>query len=210
MAKVNVGDLRAFAKSKGVGSTISISVGGMDIEIVDHISITEKLSVAGSLFNASIIEENDTHLVDGIMYDVFFVNLFMEQYTNVRLPENKIDAYDLLINTGVFKIVYEAMDETEREELERIISNYFDMKKEEYLQENSTSKVLMEIMEGIVASIPNAGQIEEMFSKLGQETEGVDFNEMSEVASMVDGLGTADGEKTKEEKKGDEVDGSSN
>lgn len=214
MSKVNVGDLRGYAKEMGVNSPIELTIGDMKIKIKKHTSVLDKRQLAGDLFNACIGDEEDLHIVSNVMYDIFFVKLVVEEYTNLRLPKNDVEAYDLVVNTGIFDKVYRAMDEIERKELERIIADYFREQREKYDQDNSAGMVARVLMDTITSLIPSAEEIQTMFASLDTESEGFSGEELSNIAGIAQHLGDRNDDGTpkmkgsvNEEASGDDRDG---
>lgn len=196
MAMINVKDLREYAKEMKGDNLIKINIGGMDVEILKHTTMVEKVSFAGNLYNLVIISEDEKHVVDELMYDILYMNIFINKYTNIKLPKDNVEAYSLIVDTGIYNAVYNAMNEIEREELERVIADYFYEKKQEYLQEHDTGVVVKLLIENLTSLIPSAEEMEGMFAKLGKDVDEINFEDLKGISQVAKELGTVEDDGT--------------
>lgn len=168
MKNVNIEDLRKYSKDM-IEDTKTIKVGKMEIEVKQHTTILEKLDFAANIYNNSIKNDNGEHIVEGILSDMYYVTGLISRYTNIKLPKDGIEAYSLVVDTGIFDIVYNEISKVERAELDRVVERYLSDKEKEYNQINSTSMTLKNIVEALADMLPDIDGI----TKILSDTDGI-------------------------------------
>lgn len=136
MAKILVGELRDTIKSMDISSIKTINFNDLEIEIKQYLPIAEKLTLIKSIFESAIDRENGLHILNGNSLDIAFRVLLVEKYTNLNLPKNIIESYDMLVSSGLYNFIYENIPATELSDINMALNNHIDAERDEYDQKN--------------------------------------------------------------------------
>lgn len=142
MSKINVGDLRELAKNEE--DKRIVEHGEFKIEVEQYIPVIDKITLATSAVLSAVDEEdlvlrNNLHVATKV--------LIARVYSDVKLPKNNMDAYDLLISSGVYKTIESNIPANELEELMTIIGNHVKEKEDEYDRKNTIENIVSEAIE---------------------------------------------------------------
>lgn len=183
MAKIKVGDLRELLKINTDIETHEFK--GLDIEIKQYLPMLEKISLVSSIYESAVNTDNGLHIVGGNELDIAFKNLFIQFYTNVTLPKNTMDAYNLLVSTGIFNFVYRNLPEDERIDLEMALENHIAKKQEIYEQENTIQYIIKELLSGLIGKLPSLEEAQEFIENASKEIEGFDPSKLKFVEDFM-------------------------
>ncbi len=179
MKKINVDALREYKKNI-VKDTEVIVVGGMEIEVKLHTTILEKVDFAIRLYNSSLKQEGYTHVVDGALYDMSYKISLIKKYTNLTLPEDGVEAYSLIVDTGLYDYILNTIPNTETYELEKISKRYIEDKQNEYNQLYSTGLIIKGVADVIKTAMPSAEDMEGMLDNMNGFMKGLDIEKVDE------------------------------
>lgn len=188
MSKINVKDLRGYAASVKPKNEV-VKVGNMEIEVKQETTLLDKVAFAAKVYNASVDTEDGKHIVSRAMYNVLYAKTFIESYTNLTLPKDNLEGYDLITNSGLYEQLYNNVRDIEKKELEKTVYEYMNEKEDIFKQENSTEKIIGRMLDGINEMIPSSEQMSEMFTNLGG---AVDYGALEKVNAQVDKMGKED------------------
>lgn len=188
MSKIKVKDLKDYATSVEAKDAL-IEVGGMEIELKQQTTLLEKVAFAAKVYNASVSLDDGKHLISRAMYKVLYVRTFIESYTNLTLPKDSLEGYDLVVNSGLFEQLYNSVRKTEVEGLEKTVLDYIEEKEDEFKQDNSTEKIIGRMLDGINEMIPSSDQMSEMFSNLSG---AVDYDALDKLNTQINTMGKED------------------
>lgn len=165
MSKINVGDLRKYSKSI-LKEDVVINVGDMKVSVKQHTSVTDKFDFAISVYKNCVTEEDETHLINSLLFSVAYKTGLVKRYTNLTLPKDDIEAYNLITNTGLYDQVYENISDIEVVELERIIEEYVADKQEKYEQEHSMGYIAKRLIGTIADILPDTEDLNAIMSSI--------------------------------------------
>ncbi|HZJ98758.1 MAG TPA: hypothetical protein VFC79_02060 [Tissierellaceae bacterium] len=189
MSKIKVGELREVLKeleSKQVGVE-TISFHGLSISVKQFIPIQEKINLVASIFESSIDRSGDLHILDGNKLDIAYKNLVVGEYSNLTLPKNTLESYDMLCESGLFNVVYDSIPLDERLLLENVLDNYIDAEKDEYDQRNGMSDRELRIENVIKDGIDGLLiELTKFIDRLPERDEWGDI--MKDIPQSLDGL----------------------
>lgn len=188
--KVKLEELMKYAEEQQAEETRGIKIGDMEIEVLQSLSITDKLKLAGEMYYASVKDEDDRNIIDRGLFHVVYKTSLIETYTNLTLPESSVEAYNLIVDTGLFDEVYYSIGDIERSELERVMEDYFRQKQEEYEQEHGMGVVIQTVLGSLVDMIPSTEEMGEMFGKLGEGVEDLDYDGLQDISEAARELGS--------------------
>lgn len=93
-----------------------------EVEILRYLPIGEKIGVVTSVYEAMkrIVKPEHKKTIGKIVLDVEIV----KAYTNLEIPGEYFEAYDLLVSTGALGFVHSGMSEDELKAIYNIYDNY--------------------------------------------------------------------------------------
>lgn len=182
MSKITVGKLRELAK--GTSKEKIFDYNGFKIKLKTYLPILDKINFVSYIYQFSIDEEN-FNVVDHNSLDISFKTRFVEVYTDIKLPENIIDGYNLIMSTGLFNLVYNNLPECEKEELQQVLDNYINKKQDIYERENSISNVVKVAIDRLLKNIPSGEELQKLIGELGKEVKNFDPDKMEFVKKAI-------------------------
>lgn len=146
MSKINVGDLRELAKNKEDKKIVEM--GQFKIEVEQYIPVIDKITLATSAVLSAVDEEglvlrNNLHVATKV--------LITKVYSDVKLPKNNMDAYDLIMSSGVYEVIENNIPKEEIEELMAVVANHVKEAEDEYNRKNTIESILSKAIEDIKA-----------------------------------------------------------
>lgn len=184
MEKIKVDVLREHGKLMQEENK-KVTIGDMEIEVRQYLPVLDKAGFAMRVYNAGLSDEDlkeDKHIIDSALVEVFYANELLRKYTNLTLPKDQLEAYDLIMSSGVYDLIVQEINERELIELRQVVTAYLDKKIEQYTQEYNTGRMLQVIMGGLVQAIPSADEMKSIFSSLEQSGGApLDYSELKEV-----------------------------
>ena len=111
MGKITVGKLRELDKNTPKEKNFEYE--GFQIKLKTYLPILDKISFV-SLIDNSAINDDEYGVLNRNSLEISFNVKFIETYTDIKLPENIIDAYNLLMSTGLFDVVYDNLPLSEQ------------------------------------------------------------------------------------------------
>lgn len=181
MSKIKVGELREVLKelnSKQIGVE-TIDFHGTAIEVKQFLPIQDKFNLVASIFESAIDREDGLHILDKNKLEIAFKNLIVTEYSNLTLPKNTIESYDMLCESGLFNSVYNGIPEGEREELQTLLDGYIDTEKQEYQQRNTIQYVLKNSLDRLIDKMPSDVELGELIESASKEFSNFDPNKLT-------------------------------
>ena len=181
--KVRVGDLRQWAKegSKEVKLPLELKDrNGKDVtrevKIKQYLTIEEKLELLYLAYSVSInsdlgetTEGLSAARIYGINYYRFHITYtvyLIKHYTDVSLPENVVDAYNLIKEIGLDNLVISEIPQSELDELEDIKHKFLETKANELNKQTDIAAVVHDFFSGIIDKLPNENTINKYMDML--------------------------------------------
>lgn len=172
MSKIKVGELRDLQK-EFVKDIDVINFHGLEIEVKQYLPIEDKIILATTIYKSSTNDEDGLLAVNENTRDVLTTYLITQYYTNLTLPQDYLEGYDILISTGLYDAIKEnIIDEVNR--VEEIVDNMVMKGLVEYEQKNRLMYVVREILNELVNKIPTADEAKKFVEEASKEIENFD------------------------------------
>lgn len=188
MVKILVGELRETLKElkSQQRDTMVIDFQGLKLEVKQFIPIQEKINLVASIFESSIDRSGDLHILDGNKLDIAYKNLVVGEYSNLTLPKNTLESYDMLCESGLFDVIYDSIPLDERLLLESVLDNYIDAEKDEYDQRNTIQYIVKDLLQKLMNKIPDGVELEELVKNASEEFTNFDPDKLEFLKSAMD------------------------
>lgn len=168
MSKILVNDLKEL--SKQTDSVKIIDFRGYPIQIKTYLPIAEKIGLVSSIYKSAIDEDDSLQNISYNSLNIAYKVLVTKAYTDVSLPKDTIQAYDLLVQTNLYDEVYQSIPVEERLELENVFDNFVDEKQEMYERENKAKEQELRIENVIKDGIDELlARLDEFIKKLPEK-----------------------------------------
>lgn len=187
MAKIKVGELKNAIKleQENKEKVSQISFNGLIIDVKNYLTITEKITLAKSIYESAVDTDNGLHIVDGNSLDIAFKVLLTEKYTNLTLPKNVIETYDMLVESGLFQMIYSAIPKNEMWDLEEALENHIQAKKDEYEQKNRVQYIIKDLLGGLIEKMPDKEDMAKMIAEAKKTIDGFEPDKMEFVKEFL-------------------------
>ncbi len=172
MAKIKVGELRGLQKEL-INDVRTVNFKGLDIEIKQYLSITKKIELASVIYHNCTDDEDGKLVVNQTTRDIVSVYFITQYYTNLTLPQDVFEGYDLLVSTGL----YDAIKENIQDEVNRIEEMVDDLAIKEliiYEQENNITYIIKQLLEELNNNIPTPEETKKLVEEVSKELENFD------------------------------------
>lgn len=151
MGKILVREFRELGK--GMKGVIKQEINGMEFEVKNYLPIGEKIDLGIRI----VVEMMDIDEDGGLTFnktvgDIAKTCFVVEEYTNITLPKDKFEAYDIIVSSSLDDIVSETINEKELNMIDKIVENYKQKELEKYNQSNSMSKVISKAIDGLMGN----------------------------------------------------------
>lgn len=183
MGKITVGKLRELDKNTPKEKIFEHE--GLQIKLKTYLSILDKISFVSLIYN-SAINDDEYGVLNRNSLDISFKVKFIETYTDIKLPENIIDSYNLLISTGLFDVVYDNLPLSEQIELSTVLDRYIEEKQEIYKRENSVGNIIKNAIDEILTKIPSGKELQKLIGEMGKEMKSFDPEKLKFVKDFVE------------------------
>lgn len=165
MAKIKVGELKQIKKEFCEDIEVC-DFHGLELEVKQYLPIAKKIElIMNSYLSATDEEEFDDYLL-GISFRVFMI----ESYTNLTLPKDLLDAFDLITQTKTYNFVYKSIPRKEIDEIEELLEKYVSTKEKENERKHTVSYILKQGMESLIGKLPSQEYTEKFIEALSKET----------------------------------------
>lgn len=184
MEKIKVDVLREHGKLMKKENKI-VEIGDMKVDVKQYLPVLDKAAFAMRVYNAGLSDEDlkeNKHIIDSALVEVFYANELIRRYTNLTLPKDQLEAYDLIISSGIYDLIVKEIDEKELVELRNTVMAYINKKVDQDMQEYNTGRVLQAIIGGLASAIPTADEMKNIFSALSEgQGAPLDYTQLKEV-----------------------------
>lgn len=173
MKVIKVEALRELTKDVDEYIETGIIIGERPVFIKRYFPIEDKIDILTSFYNGVYKSGEATGAVIEILRKVNFI----KEYTNINLPKDYMEAYNLIQSTGIFQQVCDKMDSIELKELkniERLILK--DIKKDS--EENSIIDLLQSI-------IPSEDATKSLIAEAKEAVNEIDKDKLKEIQNTL-------------------------
>ena len=179
MAKIKVGELRNLQKEL-INDIRIINFKGLDIEIKQYLPITKKLELASVIYHNCTDDEDGKLVVNKTTRDIVSVYFIAHYYTNLTLPQDVFEGYDLLISMGLYDTIKENIqDEVNR--VEEMVDNMVAKELFAYEQKNSITYIIKQLLEELIDNTPTPEETKKFIEEVSKELENFDPKKMKYV-----------------------------
>lgn len=182
MSKIKVSELRALIDKNGIEI---LDYNDLKIEIKKYLPIAQKLELVLSIYNSCVDEDNGLKIVNGNSKNIALVYFITKYYTNINLPKDIFEAYDILIETGL----YNAIKNTIRDEVIRVkemLDEVIAYEDEKYYQENQFVYVVKNLLQELINKVPSLEEAKDFVEMVEKEISGFDPNKVKFIKDFID------------------------
>lgn len=169
MAKILVKELRDTIKSMGTSSIKTINFNDLEINILQYLPLQQKINLVGTMVESTINRENGLHIIDNNVLELAFRVLLVKEYTNLTLPKDYMEAYDMLVSSGLYYTIYEHIPENERRDLRMALNNHIEAVRDEYEQKNTIQYIIKDGLNKLIEKIPDEEGMKEFIKNASNE-----------------------------------------
>lgn len=137
MTKIKIGELKNAIKKNEAKSVKIVKYNDLEIEIKQYLPIENKIALAKSIYESVAKTEDGLQVINKNSLNIAQSVLMIEFYTNLTLPKDTIEAYDLIISSGIYDFIIDGIEDDELDRTMTVIKNYFESEKEEFEQRNN-------------------------------------------------------------------------
>lgn len=185
MSKIKVGELRETLKQNQKDNVKVAEYNGLQIEIKQYIPFQKKINLVGTMVESATNREDGLHIIDGNTLDLAFKVLLVEEYSNITLPKDYMEAYDLLVSSELYDFIYESIPHSELLDMQTALNNHIQAKQDEYEQKNTVQYIVKDLLSGLIDKMPSKDEAEEFIKMASKEIEGFDPNKMEFVKDFL-------------------------
>lgn len=180
MAKIKVGKLRNLVKDE----IEILKHKGLEVEIKRYLPIEKKLELALSVYSSCVDDDNGLKTINGNSKDIALVYYVAKYYTNINLPSDIFETYDIFMQTGLYAGI-EHIIHDEIIKIEKVINNIVAYEKEKYYQENQLVYVVKQALQELADKLPTVEESENIIKEFKKEIDGLDINKLNFVKDFV-------------------------
>lgn len=163
MANIKVSELKELSKS--IDDIKVIEYKDLEIEIKTYLPIVKKTELAMGIYESCVDRTNGLLTVNENSREIATVYLTTKYYTNINLPKDEINGYDLLMQTGIYKTIKDAVQD-EVAIIEKMVDNIALKEWEEYEQKNSVQYIIKGIVYELMDLIPTPEETKDIVEEL--------------------------------------------
>lgn len=131
-----------------------IQIDNRTVYVKKYTPIENKISILRTFYKSIYNVEG----ISPVIVEVLRKTRFIKEYTNINIPKDDLEAYNILQSTGILNDVLNAMCQNEREEIKRIemliIKEFEDLESKKYI--NDTLTAIIPTEDGLKSVIKDA------------------------------------------------------
>lgn len=181
MSKIKVSELRALIDKNGIEI---LDFNDLKIEIKKYLPVAQKLELVLSVYNSCIDEDNGLKIVNGNSKEIALVYFITKYYVNVNLPKDIFEAYDILIESGLYNTIENVIyDEVIR--IEDMLDEVIAYEDEKYYQENKFVYVVKNLLQELIDKVPNLEEAKDFVEMAEREINNLNPDNLEFVKSFM-------------------------
>lgn len=185
MAKIKVKELKNAVELNKTEKIKLIHFDSLEIEVLQSTTFQEKINLVATMFESAIDRDNGLHILNYNSLDLAYKVLLVEKYTNLTLPKDYLQSYDMLVSSGIYTKIYESIPVKELSDLNMVLENYIDTERDEYEQKNSIQYIVKDLLGGLINKLPSKDEAEEFIKMASKEIEGFDPQKLQFVKDFI-------------------------
>ena len=185
MAKIKVKELKNAVELNKTEKIKLIHFDSLEIEVLQTTTFQEKINLVATIFESAIDRDNGLHILNYNSLDLAYKVLLVEKYTNLTLPKDYLQSYDMLVSSGIYNKIYESIPVKELSDLNMVLENYIDTERDKYEQKNTIQYIVKDLLSGLIDKLPSKDEAEEFIKMASKEIEGFDPSKMEFVKEFL-------------------------
>ena len=185
MAKIKVKELKNAVELNKTEKIKLIHFDSLEIEVLQTTTFQEKINLVATIFESAIDRDNGLHILNYNSLDLAYKVLLVEKYTNLTLPKDYLQSYDMLVSSGIYNKIYESIPVKELSDLNMVLENYIDTERDKYEQKNTIQHIVKDLLSGLIDKLPSKDEAEEFIKMASKEIEGFDPEKMEFVKQFL-------------------------
>lgn len=180
MSKILVKELKEALKQNQKQNIKAVDYNGLQLDIKQYLTISEKLTLIKSIFESAIDRDNGLHILNKNSLDIAYKVLLVQTYVpNLTLPKNVIESYDMLCESGLYDFICEIIPTGELIDIEMALKNHIEAERDEYEQKNTIQYIIKDLLSGLIDKLPSKEEAEEFVKMASKEIEGFDKDKLN-------------------------------
>lgn len=176
-SKINVKELKEMHKQ--LDNVVEVQVNGLKIEVKKYLPIKEKMNLVNSIYQTSL-ENREINLIDYNKKEIAKVILITQYYTNIKLPKDILEGYDLLMSTGIYSAIEHAITH-EIITIEQMV-RYMELYNENKYKKGNDIKAMIN---KIIDKTPTDKEMKELIEQTKKEIDNFDPNKLKFVKDFI-------------------------
>ena len=185
MAKIKVKELKNAVELNKTEKIKLIHFDSLEIEVLQSTTFQEKINLVATMFESAIDRDNGLHILNYNSLDLAYKVLLVEKYTNLTLPKDYLQSYDMLVSSGIYTKIYESIPVKELSDLNMVLENYIDTERDKYEQTSTIQHIVKDLLSGLIDKLPSKDEAEEFIKIASKEIEGFDPEKMEFVKQFL-------------------------
>lgn len=185
MAKIKVKELKNAVELNKTEKIKLIHFDSLEIEVLQTTTFQEKINLVATIFESAIDRDNGLHILNYNSLDLAYKVLLVEKYTNLTLPKDYLQSYDMLVSSGIYNKIYESIPVKELSDLNMVLENYIDTERDKYEQTSTIQHIVKDLLSGLIDKLPSKDEAEEFIKMASKEIEGFDPEKMEFVKQFL-------------------------
>ena len=169
MAKIKVKELKNAVELNKTEKIKLIHFDSLEIEVLQSTTFQEKINLVATMFESAIDRDNGLHILNYNSLDLAYKVLLVEKYTNLTLPKDYLQSYDMLVSSGIYTKIYESIPVKELSDLNMVLENYIDTERDKYEQKNTIQYIIKDGLNKLIEKIPNEEGMKEFIKNASNE-----------------------------------------
>lgn len=183
MSKVLVGDLRKLKKEVCEGVE-AFEYKGLNIEVKQYLPILEKIGLVSSAYMSAVGQLDELSIIDYNALEIAWKVLVIERYTNITLPKNNVEAYDLILETGIYEVVSDKIYD-ELNKLEKVLSNHIAEQNDTFDRTNTMTNMIKNTLDKLGNNMPDMKEVQDLIAGASKTFEGFDPEKLNFVKDFM-------------------------
>lgn len=185
MAKILVNELKNAVKLNKTEKIKLTHFDSLEIEVLQSTTFQEKINLVATMFESAIDRDNGLHILNYNSLDLAYKVLLVEKYTNLTLPKDYLQSYDMLVSSGIYTKIYESIPVKELSDLNMVLENYIDTERDKYEQKNTIQYIVKDLLGGLINKLPSKDEAEEFIKMASKEIESFNPEKMQFVKDFL-------------------------
>lgn len=153
MSKIKVGELKEI--NKQTVEVVTLGHKGLQLEVKKYLPVLEKIELASSVAKGCVNREDGLFIVNHGAKEIAYKLSIIEKYSNLTLPKDEIEAFDLISRSGVLDVVLENIPAKELSTLHDLLENKITEERDKYNQENRLENIIKKGVDGLLYTLEN-------------------------------------------------------